>query len=250
MSLIRNRLSSYAAAFALLIVATAASPAVADSTYALSNATNGDGTSHAFWLPPDNDPAAPGTYYHWVTSSNPTLTFNGSSWANSTSAVMTGQIQEATGSSPNSPISGGSIFDVELHFTNGVGYDDWTGDIKNENGTSSANVQGWQIFTLDNTMTNQLSLVSGPGQSIIPLGLFQPSGMTLGFQVGIGASMKSPNDVLGASGWVSYTDTEADPDVVRRGDINIELTVVPTPSAALGSLALFGLLGVRPRRAL
>ena len=246
-----------AAGLALLVGVSVASPAAAGSVYAVSNGTNNNGTSHAFWLPPGDDDAAPGTHYHWVASSNPTLTFDGTSWANSATAVLRGQIQQATSGSPNSPIPGGSVFDVEMHFDSGQSLAAWTdpgngGSYKNENGTSLADVMGWQIFRLNEApgVLNRLTRVSGPGQAVIDLSIYKPN--MLGFQVGIGASMKQPNDVLGASSWISYTDTVTDPTrgIQRRGDINIELAAatVPTPSAALGSLAMLGLLGCRRRR--
>ena len=232
----------------ILLVASFAgvSDAVADSVYFASNATNGNGSSHAFWIPGD---AAPGTYYHWVPSSTPTLTFNGAGWDSSTTAVLTGQIVQTDG---HNPVAGGTVFDVKMHMVGGHSYADWTttmgNDIKNENSTPQSSVNGWKFFTLDPNAVNKLTVVSGSG-SDINLDLFSPPSKTLGIQIGLGASMKHPNSVLGASSWL---DTHGDEE---HGDMNIELTavpsqtqIVPTPTAALGTLAMLGFMGLRRRR--
>ncbi|MEM9346854.1 MAG: PEP-CTERM sorting domain-containing protein [Planctomycetota bacterium] len=205
--------------------------------YSLSDVENYDDKWHAIILPPA-DSGAPGLHYTWIDGSDPTLTFDGTSWEDSTTAVMRGQVIQAY-PGPDTP----TAYDLELHFHNGQSFDDWLStpghDFKNEADTSEANYTAWRMFTLNEAETNQLTRLSGPGVEVISIELKMAD--VLAFQVGIGADMKDP-DTLGASAWVLHQDAQ------YSGDINVGLTLVPEPTSLAYGLAVLGALGLRRRR--
>ena len=201
----------------------------------------GDTSTHAFFLP-GNDASTPGTYWRWFDTPQATLTTEPDSWETATAATLEGQIFNEE--------DPGTFYDVEIEFVNGRSFDEFNGVdgfAKVENDTPSSDVENWRFFDLGDTA--QLTYASGPGgaEETINIEFFK---LNYVFQVGIGASNKFPNDVLGASAWIANADGTPwsfGGNDVDTADINITLVPVPEPTAA-ALIALPALAALRRRR--
>jgi len=204
------------------LMAVALAGSVSTSSIASTIYLYDDTDTHPFFLP-GSEENTPGTYYRWFSSPQATLETD-TTWETATTARLTGQIFSDT--TPT------TYWNVDIQFVNGRSFDDFTNDggvAKVENNTPVADVQNWRFFELGNTA--QLTFVAGPGgqEPVLNLEFFD---LRYIFQVGIGASNKQPNDILGASAWIANINgTPWTNGTHALGDINITLTI-PEPISA------------------
>jgi PEP-CTERM motif-containing protein len=236
------------------------------------------GGGHSFWMPDNNSHSnIPNGNSSKFVFMNDSGRLNVSD--DMTSARMTGTIQSLGQSS--------SMWDVDIMFILGMGYDTYADGHADPNGDTrdgkakrelkhnqyadhggTVDPESWRYFYMDEgnaTLTGAL----GGGYEGTTLDLYQrPNGRGYGkyvFQMGEGANGKNLN--MGLSGWLGYTTAELGEEddggqswggwgnngpghdgYTGIGDINVDLEPIPEPiSAGLAMMGL-GALTVATRR--